>query len=106
MITFGLVFAKRLRDARLRAKLTQEGLAAAAGFDEFSASARLSQYETGKHVPRFEIALQLAKAMDIPVEYFYARDDRTAAMLLLWNPLPDDRKVEVMSFMSNGGIDP
>jgi transcriptional regulator with XRE-family HTH domain len=82
------VFARRLREARQRAQLTQEDMAAKAGFDEFSASARISQYETGKHVPRYEIAQQLAKVLRVPVEYFYAADDRIAELLLLWSALP------------------
>jgi transcriptional regulator with XRE-family HTH domain len=76
--------------------MTQEEVAAAAGIDEFSASARISQYETGKHVPRYEIARNLAKALKVPVEYFYAADDRTAELLLLWSHLSVPQKTEVL----------
>lgn len=86
------VFGRRLRDARKRAALTQEGLAAAAKIDEFSASARISQYETGKHIPQYEIAKNLAKALRVPVEYLYAGDDRTADLLLLWGRLTGTQK--------------
>lgn len=74
----------RLRQARERSGLSQEALAAAAGIDEFSASARISQYETGKHMPRFEIACRLAEALDVSVTFLYAVDNTTAEMLLLW----------------------
>lgn len=77
--------------------MTQEQVAAAAGIDEFSASARISQYETGKHVPRHEIARNLAKALKKPVEFFYAADDRTAEVLLLWSILPLTQKIEVVA---------
>jgi transcriptional regulator with XRE-family HTH domain len=90
------VFARRFKEARERAELTQEEVAAAAGIDEFSASARISQYETGKHVPRYEIARNLAKALKVPVEFFYATDDRTAELLLLWAILPIAQRIEVL----------
>ena len=64
--------------------LSQEALATQAGIDEFSASARISQYETGKHVPRYEIACKLAEVLLVPVAYLYADVDATAEMLLLW----------------------
>ena len=77
--------------------MTQEEIAAAAGIDEFSASARISQYETGKHVPRYEIARNLAKALKVPVEFFYAADDRTAELLLLWSSLTLAQRTEVLA---------
>lgn len=95
------VFARRLREARKRADLTQEGLAAAAGIDEFSASARISQYETGKHIPQYAIARNLAKALRVPVEYLYAGDDRTAEMLLLWGRLTGTQRTAVLDDLKN-----
>ena len=77
--------------------MTQEEVAVAAGIDEFSASARISQYETGKHVPWYEIARNLAKALKVPVEFFYASEDRTAELLLLWSDLPVAQKTEVLA---------
>jgi transcriptional regulator with XRE-family HTH domain len=77
--------------------MTQEEVAVSAGIDEFSASARISQYETGKHVPRYEIAKNLAKALKVPVEYFYATDDRTAELLLVWSRLPAGQKIEALA---------
>lgn len=78
------VFGVRLRQARERLAITQEELAARAGLDEFSASARISQYETGKHVPRYEIACRLAEALDVPEAFLYAREEATAELLLHW----------------------
>lgn len=76
--------------------MTQEEVATKAGIDEFSASARISQYETGKHTPRFEIAVNLAKALGVPVEFFYAVEDRTAELLLVWFELPALQQAEVL----------
>lgn len=78
------MFGCRLRQARERLGLTQEGLAVHAGIDEFTASARISQYETGKHHPRYEIACKLAEALHVPVAFLYARDEPTAQLLLRW----------------------
>ncbi len=45
------VLSKRLREARAAAGISQEQLGILAGIDEFSASARMNQYERGKHSP-------------------------------------------------------
>jgi transcriptional regulator with XRE-family HTH domain len=78
------VFSVRLKQARERLALTQEELATRAGIDEFSASARISQYETGKHVPRYEIACRLADVLDVPAAFLYAREEAVAQLLLHW----------------------
>ena len=83
-----MVFGFRLRQARERMGISQEALATNAGIDEFSASARISQYETGKHMPRYEIACRLADVLEVPVAFLYARDSGTAQMLLLWQAAP------------------
>ncbi|MBU1295739.1 MAG: helix-turn-helix domain-containing protein, partial [Gammaproteobacteria bacterium] len=45
---------QRLKSARKLAKLTQEKLSNKLGFDDRShGTARISQYETGKHAPDF-----------------------------------------------------
>lgn len=75
--------AKRLREARLRAGLSQRRLGIVAGMDEFVASARINQYEKGKHVPAFGTLEQLAKALGCPTPYFYARDDDLAEVILV-----------------------
>lgn len=54
---------------------------------EDAASVRMSQHQRGVHTPRFNIAQNLAKALDVPVEYFYSPDDKTAELLLRWHSL-------------------
>lgn len=98
------VFGTRLRQARERKSMTQEGLATRAGIDEFSASARISQYETGKHVPQYETACRLADVLDVPVAYLYARDDGTAQLLLRWQvatKLSRQRALDILSNLPN-----
>jgi len=66
---------KRLKEARQAADLSQKKLGILCGIDEFSASARMNQYETGKHAPDYETLTRLAKVLKVPVAYFYAEDD-------------------------------
>jgi len=86
-----------LRQARERFGISQEALAALAGIDEFSASARISQYETSKHTPRYEIACNLAQALKIPVAFLYAWDDLSAQLLLLWGDADDAGRQSAIS---------
>jgi len=76
------VVAKRLREARQKKKVSQEKLGVMAGIDEFSASARINQYERGKHVPDLKTVERLAAALETPVPYFYAVDDELANWIL------------------------
>mgnify|MGYP006359312815 CR=1 FL=1 len=66
---------KRLKQARILNGLSQKQLGIYAGIDEFSASARMNQYETGKHVPDFLTLKRIAMVLGYPVAYFYAEDD-------------------------------
>ncbi len=74
-------FSKRLKEARLRADLTQEQLGVRAGIDEANASAKMNQYEQGKHIPKFPRLKQLAEALGVPTAYFYAESDELAEFL-------------------------
>jgi transcriptional regulator with XRE-family HTH domain len=75
------VFARRLKQARLRSGLTQEQLGIHAGIDEFSASARINQYERGKHMPHLIMGQRLARALHVPTSFLYEEDDLLAALL-------------------------
>lgn len=86
------VVAKRLKQARLRAELSQERLGVLAGIDEASASARMNQYERDKHMPDYATVERFAKALHIPVEFFYARSDDVASLLLTFHELPAPKK--------------
>lgn len=68
------IVAKRLREARLRAGLSQKQLGIQAGIDELSASARVNQYERGKHMPDLQTLTRLAGILGTPVPYFYCED--------------------------------
>ncbi|CAH5448396.1 putative transcriptional regulator [Klebsiella pneumoniae] len=73
---------KRLKEARLRAKLTQEKLGVLAGIEEATAYSRLSHYENGTHKPTFELVCEFARVLDVPECYFYTVDDEFAEEVL------------------------
>lgn len=75
-------YPKRLKEARKAMGLSQEKLGIMAGIDEMSASARMNQYEKGKHVPDYDMASRIAKVLNVPVAYFYAEDDELAKAIL------------------------
>src|SRR6267143_3733939 len=87
------VVAARLRQARVRAKISQKTLGIKAGIDEFSASPRINQYERGVHVPNFQIAERLAKVLGIPTPFLYTRDDGLAELILLIGALNDRDRI-------------
>ena len=89
------VLAKRLREARLVAGLSQERLGVLAGIDEASASARMNQYERGKHEPDWLTVQNIASVLKVPVAYFYA-DDAEAELLLAFNALPVEAREEAV----------
>ena len=81
------VIARRLKEARLAAGLSQERLGVMAGIDEFSASARMNQYERGVHVPNLQLISKIADLLSVPTGYFYTEDDQLAAVLQIYGKL-------------------
>lgn len=88
--------AKRLKQARTSAGLSQKQLGIAAGIDEFSASARMNQYETGKHVPDFLTLKRIGKILKCPVSFFYSEDDRLAKMIIWFSKLSKDKQIHTL----------
>ncbi|WP_087724551.1 helix-turn-helix domain-containing protein [Pandoraea sp. PE-S2T-3] len=91
------VFAKRLKEARKAAGLTQEKLGVLAGVDEMSASARMNQYERGKHAPDYSIVERIAGILNLPTTYFFAPDDSEAKLLVAYHRLDGDDKARLLS---------
>ena len=75
-------FPKRLKEARCAAGLSQKKLGILAGIDEFSASSRINQYETGKYAPGYYILRRIAKVLKLPTVYFYTEEDELAEYIL------------------------
>lgn len=88
---------KRLKEARLAAKLSQKKLGIAAGMDEFSASARMNHYEQGRHTPDFATLKRIAKVLKVPVAYFYAETDDLAQWIKSFQKLKKKDKAILLA---------
>ena len=80
-------FSRRLKEARIRAGLTQHELGVLAGLDEDNASAKMNQYEQGVHIPKFPRLKDLAIALKVPTAYFYAESNELAELLFAYEKL-------------------
>ncbi len=74
------MLAHRLKQARLRAGLSQEKLGKLAGIDPMSASARMNQYERGKHSPDYQLMCRVSEILNMPVSWFYTEDEEMARL--------------------------
>lgn len=83
MNTATVVWAKRIKAARLAAGLSQKQLGIEAGLDEFVASTRINRYEQGVHKADFQISQNLARVLGVPVAYLYCEEDDLAEALLI-----------------------
>lgn len=81
------IVAKRLKEARSRAGISQKQLGIKAGIDDFTASARINQYERGKHMPDLQTVTRLAAVLQIPVPYFYCQDAELADVIVKFSAL-------------------
>lgn len=86
---------KRLKEARLKAGLSQRDLGVRAGIDAFTASPRINQYERAKHTPDFGTAERLGRVLGVPAAFFYTREDELAELIALFGRLSaaDRRKI-------------
>lgn len=84
--------------------ISQKGLGILIGIDPSSASPRINQYESGKHVPDFKISKRLAESLDISVAYLYAEDDRLARLILAFYVLPVRKQSKVLKAVEDPSI--
>ncbi|MGV7174834.1 helix-turn-helix domain-containing protein [Xanthomonas axonopodis] len=91
------VYGTRLRNARMAVGWTQADLAERIGMvDSVSGATRVSRYETGQHDPDPATSEALAKALGLPVAYFYATPDMLAEIILLVSKLPASKQKELL----------
>ena len=93
------ILAKRLKEARLQAGLSQRQLGIRAGIDEFSASARVNQYERGKHMPDLQTLTRLADVLQMPVPYFYCDDPELAELIAKFSSLNRSNRRRVLRLL-------
>lgn len=92
---------QRLKSARKLAKLTQEQLSTELGFDRSHGTARISQYETGKHAPDFAMAKKMADALGVPVAYLYCDDEKLAELIIASSQLSESEIDQLLSLIAN-----
>ena len=94
------IIAKRLGQARkLAGKLSQEALGIRAGIDVSDASARMNQYEKGKHTPKPQTVKRIGEALNIPTAYFYCEDDELADLILKFSALGMAQRERLFRFL-------
>ena len=91
------IFCTRLKEARKRAELSQFQLGVLAGIDEFTASARMNQYERGVHEPDFGTVMRLAHALGIPVSFLFEPNNRLAELILLAGQLESKELTQLIA---------
>ncbi|WP_394561074.1 helix-turn-helix domain-containing protein [Aquipseudomonas alcaligenes] len=92
--------SKRLKEARLRAGLSQEQLGLQIGLEPASASTRMNRYELGKRSPDLELVERIAEVLGLPAAYFYAVQDEEAELLRLFNALSVKGKKRLMDVIA------
>jgi transcriptional regulator with XRE-family HTH domain len=75
------IYGKRLREARKRYKASQTTLGIAARLDESGVGSLISRYENGIHQPELGRQRRFARALGIPLKYFYTEDDEEARQM-------------------------
>ena len=78
---------RRIREARVRACITQEALGVAIGLDEEVAGIRISRYESGVHAPSVQLIQSLAEALLVPPAYLVTEENPIARIVLGLNKL-------------------
>ena len=64
--------------------------------DESTASARMNQYERGRHTPELKALKLIADELNVPLSYFFCEDELSAELVTNLNKLPEDEKWKVL----------
>ncbi|MGR5144478.1 helix-turn-helix domain-containing protein [Photobacterium sp. DNB23_23_1] len=86
----------RFKSARKAAGYTQQQLGMALGMEPNTASARMNQYEKGKHTPDYQTMKRIADELDVPVAYFYCDDDLLAELICALGKVDAQKKQELL----------
>ncbi|KOO09066.1 helix-turn-helix domain-containing protein [Vibrio hepatarius] len=91
----------RLRYIRKLQGITQQELGIKLGMDQAGASARISQYETGKHAPDYATVKRISEALNTPVAYFYCEDDIIANIVIEVSSHNLTTKLEILNLIES-----
>lgn len=82
----------RLKEVRKKAKISQKELGVRIGIDESSASARMNQYEKGKHTPDISTLKKIADELGVPLNYFFCEDESSAELACLIAKMSEEQR--------------
>ena len=88
---------KRIRGARGIIGISQRQLGVNIGLELTVASSRMNKYEQGKRVPDFGTLELIAEALDVPVAYFFCKDDKMAELVKLFDHLSEEDKEAILA---------
>ncbi len=91
--------AQRLKELRLQHGLSQKQLGIKAGIDPGSASARMNQYERGKHLPDYKTLQRLAEILQVPVYFFYTTNLQDMNFFKCYHQLLPGQKQKILHLM-------
>ena len=95
------IFGKRMQDVRLSLGMSQSDLGLCLGIQlPSTAAARISRYEKGTHFPDPETLSKIAKALQIPLAYLFADNDRLSEVLLILARLTKDCQNEAVELLA------
>ena len=86
----------QLKKARQALGITQLELGVRIGLDPSNASARMNQYETGKHTPDYKMLKKIAEELGVPVPYLLCEDALLADLILQLAKLSDEEKERML----------
>lgn len=70
------------------------------GRSESGASARMNQYETGKHHPDSTTVEKLSSVLGVPVPFLYCADDDLARVIANFSRLGDSDKQRILKIVA------
>ncbi|WP_449357270.1 helix-turn-helix domain-containing protein [Alishewanella longhuensis] len=94
-------FPSRLKTARKIKAISQTELGRRIGLDSQSASARMNNYEKGRHQPDFNMAKKIAEQLDVPVAYLYCECDEMAQLILAFHGLSTEKRRHILEVVAD-----
>ena len=91
----------RLKEVRKKAKISQKELGVRIGIDESSASARMNQYEKGKHTPDISTLKKMADELGVPLNYFFCEDEYSADLAIAISKLSIEKRNMLLEFITS-----
>lgn len=89
----------RLKEARIKAGITQRELGIRVGMEPGSASSRMNHYEKGRHVPDIDTLKRMADELGVPVNYFFCETETTAELARLISLMTEAQQAELIKLL-------